>query len=101
MNEKNVHNIFESKDENALEIIMNLYGFMKHFEDFGMENGEQKDKSLNAHNCRKTAMQANMFLIYKLVDINKINPNTYNLLKNIFSKYAGMYIELISVTSDL
>ena len=74
---------------------------MNHFVDFGMENGEQKDKSLNAHNCRKTAMQANMFLIYKLVEINKINTDSYNLLMNIFVKYAGMYIELISVTTDL
>ena len=74
---------------------------MNNFVDFGMENGEQKDKSLNAHNCRKTAMQANMFLIYKLVEINKINTDSYNLLMNIFVKYAGMYIELISVTTDL
>lgn len=74
---------------------------MSHFEDFGVENGQQIDKSLNAHNCRKTAMQANMFLIYKLVDINQVNIKAYNLLKNIFAKYAGMYIELISVTTDL
>ena len=74
---------------------------MNNFVDFGMENGEQKDKSLNAHNCRKTAMQANMFLIYKLVEINKISTDSYNLLMNIFVKYAGMYIELISVTTDL
>ena len=46
-------------------------------------------------------MQANMFLIYKLVDINQVNIKAYNLLKNIFAKYAVMYIELISVTTDL
>lgn len=42
-----------------------------------------------------------MFLIYKLVEINKISTDSYNLLMNIFVKYAGMYIELISVTTDL
>ena len=46
-------------------------------------------------------MQAKMFILYKLVDINQLNFNVYDILKNIFIKYASMYVELISVTTDL
>lgn len=46
-------------------------------------------------------MQAKMFILYKLVDINQVNTNVYDFIKNIFIKYAAMYIELISVTTDL
>ena len=42
-----------------------------------------------------------MFLIYKLVHINKLNEAIYNNLKITFQKYALMYIELISMTTDL
>jgi hypothetical protein len=39
VNDKNVHNIFENKDENAFELIKKFHGFMSHFENFGVENG--------------------------------------------------------------
>ena len=41
---------------NGLELIKNLYAFFNFYENYGIENNEQVDKTLNAHNCRKTSM---------------------------------------------
>ena len=64
-------------------------------------DGDQIDKSVNAHNCRKSCILSKMFLLHKLMAL-KNYPVELNLeIKNLFIKYANAYIELTSVITDL
>lgn len=85
-----------------------LYGSYTIYEGYGKATGaaqedgqtQEEDRSINAHNCRKTSMLSKMFFIYKLMtrgfsaDLNKE-------LMGLFASYASQYLELISVATDL
>jgi hypothetical protein len=62
---------------------------------------ETNDKSVNAHNCRKSAILSQMFVLHKFIVLGKADRGLNQGIKEHFSKYAAAYLELISVVSDL
>ena len=90
-------------DESLVEtpssaLIHHLYASFNKYEDFGLA---KEDKSVNAHNCRKSAILSQMFSLHKLIVLGKADKGLSLGIKQHFSKYATAYLELISVVADL
>ena len=79
-------------------LIQNIYASFSHFEDYGLDT---EDKSVNAHNCRKSCILSKLFLLHKLIAVAGAQDALNQEIRNLFIKYAKAYIELTSVISDL
>ena len=66
-----------------------------------MEGDAPTDKSVNAHNCRKSCIMSKLFLLHKMIAIANCDDGLSQEIRNLFLKYAKAYIELTSVVSDL
>jgi len=75
-----------------INILFNSYG---KFEKYGAG-----DKSVNAHNCRKSASLSNLFLMHKLIQ-GGAPAQLADVMVPIFTNYACSYIELPSMLTDL
>jgi hypothetical protein len=82
-------------------LITHIFASFSAFENYGMEGDSATDKSVNAHNCRKSSIMSKLFLLHKLVAIANADVGVNAEMKNLFLKYAKPYIELTSVVSDL
>jgi hypothetical protein len=89
---------FTSKPEPGLALLYHLYASFKKYETFGLESN---DKSVNAHNCRKSAILSQMFILHKLISVAGADKGLSVAIKDHFVKYASAYLELISVSTDL
>ena len=56
----------ETKPE---DLVTHIFASFSAFENYGMDGEAQKDKSVNAHNCRKSCIMSKLFLLHKLVAI--------------------------------
>jgi len=88
----------ETKPE---DLINHIFASFSAFENYGMYGEEQKDKSVNAHNCRKSCIMSKLFVLHKMVAIANCDIGLAQEIKNLFIKYSKAYIELTSVVSDL
>ena len=55
-------------DTPSSALFSHLYASFKQYEDFGLD---KEDKSVNAHNCRKSAILSQMFSLHKLIVLGK------------------------------
>ena len=96
----NLKEPFDSEliDKKDFSLIQNIFASFSKFEDHGLDT---EDKSVNAHNCRKSCMLSKMFLLHKLIAVANCDIGLNEEIKNLFVKYAKPYIELISVVTDL
>lgn len=85
----------------AKDLVNHLFASFSAFENYGMEGDEYKDKSVNAHNCRKSCIMSKLFLLHKLVAIAKCDISLNQEIRNLFIKYSQAYVELTSVVTDL
>ena len=85
-------------DQPNMELFNHLYASFGKFEDFGLD---KDDKSVNAHNCRKSAILSQMFAVHKLIVLGKAEKGLSLGIKQHFCKYASAYLELTSVVADL
>ena len=64
--------------------------------------GEEPDKSLNAHNCRKSSLLSKLFMLHKFIAVFKLEGESLqNQIKDLFLTHAKDYLELNSVVFDL
>jgi hypothetical protein len=66
-----------------------------------MDGDSATDKSVNAHNCRKSCTMSKLFLLHKMIAIANCDIGLNVEIRNLFLKYSKPYIELTSVVSDL
>ena len=93
---------FDAKlaEKPTFDFIKNLYASFHLYENFGLEDGKE-DKTVNAHNCRKSAILSQMFILHKLVMVGGADQGLNTGIKSFFIKYATAYLELTSVVTDL
>ena len=53
----------------AEDLITHLFASFSAFENYGMDGEAPTDKSVNAHNCRKSCIMSKLFLLHKMVAI--------------------------------
>lgn len=83
-----------------MNLLFNVVASFREFEKYGTE-GDNIDKSTNAHNCRKSAGLSQMFAIHKMISMLKADIGITSRLAQLFNSYASAYIELPSMVSDL
>ena len=85
-----------------IDVLKAITAAFKRFEKYGIEeDGTVTLKSMNAHNCRKTAMLSRLFILYKLLPMADDKAAVLGEMKRTFVTFASQYIELTSVVTDL
>lgn len=88
----------ETKPE---DLITHIFASFSAYENYGMDGDAPTDKSVNAHNCRKSCIMSKLFLLHKMIAIANCDIGFNLEIRNLFLKYSKPYIELTSVVSDL
>jgi len=81
-------------------LVKNVYSSFTYYESYGLD-GEKEDKSVNAHNCRKSCLLSKMFFLHKLISLHKCELGLNKGMFLLFVNYAKAYLELTSVITDL
>lgn len=82
-------------------LLVHLYQSFSAFQDYGTE-GDKVDKSVNAHNCRKSSILSKLFCIHKFISLLGFEIEGLSAtIADLFLQYARAYVELPSCVTDL
>jgi len=91
-----------SFSDDPLALVYQTYCSFSQFVNFGVDSdGKVTDKSVNAHNCRKSATLSMLFIIHKMISQLGADSKLSELIQAMFESYAKQYIELPSMVTDL
>lgn len=86
----------------VIDVLKGITAAFAKYESYGVEaDGTVSLKSMNAHNCRKTAMMSRLFIFYKLLPMADDQPEARSAIAKTFKLFAKQYIELTSCVTDL
>jgi hypothetical protein len=64
-----------------MSLLVHLFASFNKYESFGLE---KNDKSVNAHNCRKSAILSQMFTLHKMIMVGGADKGLSLGIKQLF-----------------
>jgi len=76
-----------ASSEDAFDLLSITFASFYQFQSFGITETSE-DKSVNAHNCRKSAMLSQLFMLHKMIGVLKYDSLLSANIQTLFVKYA-------------